>query len=71
MTGSCERAIAHVDALSTGGPLPRDLRVTLNFHPGRGVLTRLAEEGVYRSQFETRTSRSVRDSLAWCQQRPN
>ncbi|WP_112268087.1 DUF3626 domain-containing protein [Lentzea terrae] len=51
-----EQAIAHVDARSAGGPLPRDLRVTLNFHPGRGVLARLAEEGVYRSQFETGTS---------------
>lgn len=53
---SSEQAIAHVAARSTGGPMPRDLRVTLNFHPGRGVLARLAEEGVYRSQFETGTS---------------
>ncbi|SDP67327.1 DUF3626 domain-containing protein [Lentzea jiangxiensis] len=52
---SAERAIAHVDARSTGGPLPRDLRVTLNFHPGRGVLARIARDGVYRSQFETGT----------------
>ncbi|MGW6928535.1 DUF3626 domain-containing protein [Lentzea sp. NPDC054927] len=51
-----EQAIAHVAARSTGGPLPRDLRVTLNFHPGRGVLARLARDGVYRSQFETGTS---------------
>ncbi|MEU0884885.1 DUF3626 domain-containing protein [Lentzea sp. NPDC005914] len=36
--------------------MPRDLRVTLNFHPGRGVLATLAREGVYRSQFETGTS---------------
>ncbi|MDX8148507.1 DUF3626 domain-containing protein [Lentzea sp. BCCO 10_0061] len=36
--------------------MPRDLRVTLNFHPGRGVLAKLAREGVYRSQFETGTS---------------
>jgi hypothetical protein len=36
--------------------MPRDLRVTLNFHPGRGVLAELAREGVYRSQFETGTS---------------
>ncbi|MFI6095200.1 DUF3626 domain-containing protein [Lentzea sp. NPDC051213] len=36
--------------------MPRDLRVTLNFHPGRGVLARLAKDGVYRSQFETGTS---------------
>ena len=49
-------AIEHVAARSTGGPLPRDLRVTLNFHPGRGVLATLAKDGVYRSQFETGTS---------------
>ncbi|MFJ5991515.1 DUF3626 domain-containing protein [Lentzea sp. NPDC092896] len=36
--------------------MPRDLRVTLNFHPGRGVLAKLAADGVYRSQFETGTS---------------
>ncbi len=50
-----DQAIAHVAARSAGGPLPRDLRVTLNFHPGRGVLDALAREGVYRSQFETGT----------------
>jgi hypothetical protein len=53
---SFERAIAHVAARSAGEPMPRDLRVTLNFHPGRGVLARLAQDGVYRSQFETGTS---------------
>ncbi|GAB2836956.1 DUF3626 domain-containing protein [Lentzea nigeriaca] len=57
---SFEQAIAHVDALATGGPLPRDLRVTLNFHPGRGVLDALTREGVYRSQFETGTSNGGR-----------
>ncbi|MFS8102779.1 DUF3626 domain-containing protein [Lentzea alba] len=36
--------------------MPRDLRVTLNFHPGNGVLASLARDGVYRSQFETGTS---------------
>ncbi|MFD4636648.1 DUF3626 domain-containing protein [Lentzea sp. NPDC058436] len=51
-----EQAIAHVESLSAGGPLPRDLRVTLNFHPGRGVLDGLVRDGVYRSQFETGTS---------------
>ncbi|GAA3650007.1 DUF3626 domain-containing protein [Lentzea roselyniae] len=51
-----ERAIEHVTARSRGGPLPRELRVTLNFHPGRGVLEALARDGVYRSQFETGTS---------------
>ncbi|MGW6442403.1 DUF3626 domain-containing protein [Lentzea sp. NPDC055074] len=51
-----ERAVAYVDARSSGEPLPRDLRVTLNFHPGRGVLAKLVADGVYRSQFETGTS---------------
>jgi hypothetical protein len=55
------RAIAHVAARSRGGPLPADLRVTLNFHPDRvagGMLAieALARDGVYRSQFETGTS---------------
>lgn len=49
-------AIAHVAARSAGEPVPRDLRVTLNFHPGRGVLAALAKDGGYRSQFETGTS---------------
>ncbi|MEU7478837.1 DUF3626 domain-containing protein [Lentzea sp. NPDC042327] len=35
--------------------MPRDLRITLNFHPGHGVLAALARDGVYRSQFETGT----------------
>ncbi|MET9226063.1 DUF3626 domain-containing protein [Lentzea sp. NPDC003310] len=55
-SSASERAVAHVAARSTGNPLPRHLRVTLNFHPGRGVLDRLVRDGVYRSQFETGTS---------------
>ncbi len=56
-----ERAIAHVALSSSGGPLDRSLRITLNFHPerliaGATVLEQLAREGVYRSQFETGTS---------------
>ncbi|WP_040338852.1 DUF3626 domain-containing protein [Candidatus Blastococcus massiliensis] len=55
------RAIEHVAASSSGPPLDRTLRVTLNFHPDRPhgdgtVLARLARDGVYRSQFETGTS---------------
>ena len=55
------RAVAHVTALSVGGPLERRHRVTLNFHPdritqGRTVLEHLAYAGVYRSQFETGSS---------------
>ena len=53
-----ERALKHVAALSSGGPVDSDLRVTLNFHPdrlvrGRLVLDALAEDGVYVSQFVT------------------
>ncbi|MER7521175.1 DUF3626 domain-containing protein [Streptomyces sp. NPDC126499] len=47
------RALAHVAALATGEPLDPTLRVTLNFHPT--FLGRLAEDGVYRSQFVTGT----------------
>ncbi|MCX5376988.1 DUF3626 domain-containing protein [Streptomyces sp. NBC_00091] len=55
------QALAHVTALSSGPPLDPDLTVTLNFHPDRvtdglPILTALAEEGVYRSQFATGTS---------------
>ncbi|MBB6627372.1 DUF3626 domain-containing protein [Nocardioides sp. KIGAM211] len=54
-------AIAHVAASASGGPLDPTLRVTLNFHPdrvldGRTVLERIAQDGCYRSQFETGTS---------------
>lgn len=56
--------MAHVAALSSGPPLPPDLRVTCSFHPDRWaapgstelVIERLAREGVYRSQFVTGTS---------------
>lgn len=55
------RALRHVASLSAGPPLDPSLRVTLNFHPdrvsgGRTVLERLAEDGVYVSQFVTGTS---------------
>ncbi len=48
-------------ALSTGVPVDPDLRVTLNFHPdrmvhGKPVLRSLAQDGIYRCQFETGTS---------------
>ena len=59
--GLTERALMHVAALSSGGLVDPDLRVTLNFHPdrlvrGRLVLDALAEDGVYVSQFVTRIS---------------
>jgi hypothetical protein len=55
------RAIAHVEARSSGEPVDPTLRVTINFHPdrlqdGQPMLWALAREGVYRSQFETATS---------------
>ncbi|MFI2211223.1 DUF3626 domain-containing protein [Streptomyces sp. NPDC020141] len=53
-----ERALRHVGARAFGGPLAPGLRVTMNFHPdrlvrGAPVLARLAEDGVYYSQFVT------------------
>lgn len=56
-----ERALASVAARGSGPPLGPDLHVTLNFHPDRcrngvPILVALADEGVYRSQFETGTS---------------
>ncbi|MER5407447.1 DUF3626 domain-containing protein [Streptomyces sp. NPDC002769] len=56
-----ERALRHVAASSRGEPLPRDLRVTMHFHPDRAagnlpILVRMAEDGFYRSQFVTGTS---------------
>jgi hypothetical protein len=60
-TSRQQRALRHVEALSSGGPLDPDLRVTLNFHPdrlvnGRQLLLSLADDGVYHSQFVTGTS---------------
>ncbi|MGO1054757.1 DUF3626 domain-containing protein [Crossiella sp. CA198] len=53
-----DRAIAHVAALSRGGPMGGALRVSLNFHPdrtvgGQPILALLGADGCYRSQFET------------------
>jgi hypothetical protein len=57
---AAQRAIAHVAARSSGGPVDPDLRVTLNFHPvsmgGLLVLEAMGRDGRYRSQFETGTS---------------
>ncbi|MEU3460515.1 DUF3626 domain-containing protein [Streptomyces sp. NPDC006733] len=55
------RALRHVADRSTGGPVPAGLRVTMNFHPDRWtggvpILRRLAQDGVYASQFVTGTS---------------
>jgi hypothetical protein len=60
---AAQRAIAHVAARSSGGPVDPGLRVTLNFHPDRLVpvggllvLEAMGRDGRYRSQFETGTS---------------
>ena len=55
-----QKALAYVAARSEGGPLDPTLRVTVNFHPARlhrGVplLRCFADDGEYRSQFETGT----------------
>ncbi|HET6333614.1 MAG TPA: DUF3626 domain-containing protein, partial [Polyangiales bacterium] len=55
-----QKAIAYVATRSHGDPLDPTLRVTVNFHPARfhrGVplLRCLADDGEYRSQFETGT----------------
>lgn len=57
-------AHAHVATLATGGPVDPSFRVTLNFHPdrlvggpsGTPILELMANDGRYRSQFETGTS---------------
>lgn len=59
--GVTERALAHVAEQATGGPIDPSLRVELHFHPdrlinGQPILAALAEDGRYRSQFETGTS---------------
>jgi hypothetical protein len=59
------RALAHVAARATGGPVPGDLRITLHFHPDRligetPILAAMRADGVYRSQFETGTGNGGR-----------
>jgi hypothetical protein len=58
MTPENRAALAHVETLARGAPLPRHHRVALHFHPersfrGSSVLAAIAEAGEYRSQFET------------------
>jgi hypothetical protein len=55
------KAIAHVATLAAGEPADPSWRVTLHFHPdrlaaGTPILRIMAQDGVYRSQFETGTS---------------
>ena len=61
MARAHEAAIAHVARLADGGPADPAWRVTLHFHPDRlaggvPILRRMADDGSYRSQFETGTS---------------
>jgi hypothetical protein len=56
-----DKAIAHVAALAGGEAADPSWRVTLHFHPdrlvaGTPILQVMAQDGVYRSQFETGTS---------------
>ncbi|MFJ2261817.1 DUF3626 domain-containing protein [Streptomyces sp. NPDC087844] len=56
-----EKALRHVATSCAGKPLPGDLRVTMHFHPDRAagdrpILSSMAGDGVYRSQFVTGTS---------------
>ncbi len=56
-----EQAIRRISVLSSGPALDPALRITVNFHPdraadGRAILTALAEDDMYRSQFVTGTS---------------
>lgn len=55
------RALQSVARRAFGGPIDPSWRVTISFHPdrlhdGEPILRVLARDGVYRSQFETRTS---------------
>lgn len=54
-------AIACVEQKSQGRPFAQAHSITLNFHPdalfeGQSVLSKIIEDGVYRSQFETAIS---------------
>ena len=60
-TAGPARALTHVASLSSGPPVDRTLRVTLNFHPdrtgsGRLLMDRMMADRRYLSQFVTRTS---------------
>jgi hypothetical protein len=61
LTHAQKAAIDHIDARSSGGPIDRALKITLNFHPDRAneavhILDSIARSGIYKSQFETSTS---------------
>lgn len=61
MDEAVRRAFEHVSRTATGDSLADRPPVTLNFHPdtiagGLPTITHMARDGLYRSQFETRTS---------------
>lgn len=61
MSSSSEQALEYVRSRASGLPMPEPMPVTLNFHPDTKVqaeltIQRMAQEGIYRSQFETGTS---------------
>lgn len=61
MIDPVERALGHVRQISASGVEDIAYPVTLNFHPdimvgGNLVIRLLAQQGIYRSQFETGTS---------------
>lgn len=55
------RALAHIASVSRGQPMSSALQLTVQFHPdrlyrGEHLMSVLAREVLYRSQFETGTS---------------
>ena len=61
MSDAVERALNHLRQRCEQGTANSNLPITLNFHPdllvaGRLVIESIAEDGSYRSQFETGTS---------------
>ncbi len=60
-----DQALGHVAAAAGGGPADPSWRVTLHFHPdrlvgGAPILSRMLQDGLYRSQFETGVSNGGR-----------
>jgi len=61
LSSAATQAIAHVAARSSGQAIDPTLRISVHFHPdrlyrGKQLLDVLANEGVFRAQFETGTS---------------
>lgn len=61
LTFAQRQAIYNVERASTGVAIDRSMRITISFHPDRvfdglHILDSLAQSGIYKSQFETKTS---------------